>query len=78
MHGRVAPTVGEVVRFEEIVRMRRRRVAQALHARCRVILAASVEAARVACAQGPAAERWVRVTRLRKLEELQAYAGELG
>ena len=70
--------VGEVIAFEEIVRMRRQRVARALHVRCRMILAASVVAARAELAIAPAAERWVRVTRLRKLEELEAYASALG
>jgi len=70
--------VGEVIAFEEIVRMRRRRVARAVHARCRVILAASVAAARAELLHAPAAEHPVRITRLRKLEELEAYAGALG
>jgi hypothetical protein len=70
--------VGEVIAFEEIVRMRRQRVARALHVRCRVILAASVAAARTELALAPAAERWVRVRRLEKLEELEAYASALG
>jgi hypothetical protein len=70
--------VGEVIAFEEIVRMRRQRVARALHDRCRVILAASVATARVELLRAPAAERWVRVARLRKLEELEVYVGALG
>jgi hypothetical protein len=77
-HGRVRAAVGDVIPFEEIVRMRRQRVARAYHARCMVILAASVEAARVACAELPARERWVCVARLRKLEELEAYAASFG
>jgi len=70
--------VGEVIAFEEIVRMRRQRVARALHAGCRTILAASVARAREECADAPPDEWWLRVTRLRKLEQLEAYASALG
>jgi len=70
--------VGEVVAFQEIVRMRRRRRARALHLRCRVILAESVVWARAQMHGAPAAERWVRMARLRKLEELEAYAAAFG
>jgi hypothetical protein len=70
--------VGEVVAFQEIVRMRRKRRAQALHLRCRAILAASVRQARTELYTAPAAERWVRMARLRKLEDLEAYAAAFG
>jgi hypothetical protein len=70
--------VGEVIAFEELVRMRRRRVARAVHARCQVILAASVEAARAGLASAPPAEHGVRLARLRKLEGLEEYASALG
>jgi hypothetical protein len=70
--------VGEVVAFQEIVRMRRRRRAQALQLQCRAILAAAVCQARIELGAAPAAERWVRLARLRKLEELEAYAAALG
>ena len=77
-HGRVVAPVGEVIAFEELVRMRRRRVALAVHARCRLILADSVAAARDNLVTAPAAERPVRLARLRKLEELEEYASALG
>ena len=77
-HGRVGAPVGEVIAFEELVRMRRRRVALAVHARCRLILADSVAAARDNLVTAPAAERPVRLARLRKLEELEEYASALG
>ena len=70
--------MGEVIAFEELARMRRRRVALAVHARCRLILAASVAAARDELVTAPARERLVRLARLRKLEELQEYASALG
>jgi len=70
--------VGEVIAFEELVRMRRRRVALAVHARCRLILADSVAAARDALVTAPASDRLVRLARLRKLEELEEYASALG
>jgi hypothetical protein len=70
--------VGELIAFEEIVRMRRRRVSRALHDRCRAILAESVTVARAGLAVAPAHERPVRLSRLRKLEELEAYADTLG
>ena len=67
--------VGEVIAFAELVRMRRQRVARAVHARCRVLIAASIEVARAELKDAPPRERGVRVTRLRKLEQ---YAGALG
>jgi hypothetical protein len=70
--------VGELIAFEEIVRMRRRRVSRAIHARCRVILAESVLAARTCLATAAVHERPVRLARLRKLEDLEAYADVLG
>jgi hypothetical protein len=70
--------VGEVIAFTEIVRVRRRRMARAAHVRCRQIIAASVAAARVELASAPAAERGVRVARLRKLEQLEEYARAFG
>jgi len=53
--------------------MRRRREHRRCHARCLGIISASVAAARVAVTTAPAAERWVWMTRLRKLEELEAW-----
>jgi hypothetical protein len=70
--------VGEVIAFAELVRMRRQRVARAVHARCRVLIAASIEVARAELKDAPPRERGVRVTRLRKLEQLEQYAGALG
>jgi hypothetical protein len=66
--------VGEVVRFAEVVRMRRQRENRRCHVRCLGIIAASVDAARTAVAVAPMAERGVWVSRLRKLEELEAWA----
>lgn len=73
-----ATAVGEVIAFAELVRMRRQRVARAAHARCRVLIAASIEAARIELGTAPPSERPVRVARLRKLEQLEEYAGALG
>lgn len=70
--------MGEVIAFAEIVRVRRQRVARALHARCRQLIAASVAAARVELGTAPAAERPVRLARLHKLEALEEYASALG
>jgi hypothetical protein len=70
--------VGDVIAFAEVVRVRRQRVARALHARCRIIIAASVAAARADLAHAPPRERAVRSARLRKLEKLEAYAVALG
>ena len=65
--------MGEVIAFADVVLRRRRRTARQLHERCLVILEASVVAARNELPRAPA-ERGVRVARLRKLEELHAYA----
>ena len=73
-----ATAVGEVIAFAELVRMRRQRVARAVHARCRVLIAASIEAARIELGTAAPAERPVRVARLRKLEQLEEYASALG
>ena len=70
--------MGEVILFADIVQMRRRRTARQLHARCLDILSASVEMARAELGCAPMSERAVRIARLRKLEELETYAGALG
>ena len=73
-----AVAVGEVIAFAELVRMRRQRLARAVHARCCVLIAGSVVAAREELARAPARERGVRVARLRKLEQLEEYVDALG
>ena len=70
--------MGEVLAFAEIVQLQRRRRARRLHGRCMEILSASVAAARAALVQASPGEWAVRVARLRKLEELAAYAGAAG
>lgn len=70
--------MGEVIAFAELVRVRRQRVARAVHARCKVLIAVSVSVARDELARAPAGERAVRLARLRKLEELEDYASALG
>ena len=70
--------VGEVIAFAELVRMRRQRVARAVHARCRVLIATSIAAARTELGTAPPWERPVRIARLRKLEQLGEYASALG
>ncbi|MGH7895018.1 MAG: hypothetical protein ACREQL_10130 [Candidatus Binatia bacterium] len=67
-----------VIVLAEVARARRQRAVRALHAACRRILAASVVAARAELATAPPDEQDVRTTRLRKLEELAAYAAALG
>ena len=70
--------MGEVIAFADIVQMRRRRTAQRLHAHCLAILSASVTAAEADLAAAPWRDRAVRVTRLRKLVDLEAYAAAVG
>ena len=70
--------MGEIIVFADIVQLRRRRTARQLHGRCLAILAATVATARTELVTAPARERWVRMRRLRKLEELHAYATALG
>jgi hypothetical protein len=54
--------------------MRRQRDSRRCHARCVGLISASVAAARVALVTAPARERAVWVSRIRKLEELEAWA----
>ena len=70
--------MGEVIAYAEIARARRVRTMRAVHAACRRIIADSVAAARADLMAAPPAEWSVRVTRLRKLEELEAYAAAIG
>ncbi len=70
--------MGEVIAFAEVVRARRVRSARAVHAACRGIIACTVSVARAELATSPAEERPVRLARLRKLEELEAYAAAIG
>jgi len=58
--------------------MRRQRVTRAVHARCRMLIAASIDAARAELVGAPPAERTLRFARLRKLEQLGEYASALG
>ena len=71
-------TVGELIAFAEIVRMRRQRVARAAHARCRELIAASVAVARAELTAAAGPERAMRIARLRKLEALEEYASAVG
>ena len=66
--------MGEVIAFAEIVRRRRRRLAREQHALCVEILERSVEVLRRELVSAPTSERWIRAARLRKLEDLHAYA----
>jgi hypothetical protein len=70
--------VGEVIAFAEIARARRVRTARSIHAACRRILEHTVHAARVELASAPPEEWPIRMARLRKLEELEAYAAAVG
>jgi len=70
--------VGEVISLEGVARRRRRHEAFALHARCRVILSDSVRHARAAAHVTHDRERAIWLARLRKLEELEAWAVALG
>lgn len=70
--------MGEVIAFAEVARARRQRAARALHSVCRRILETSVLAARAELAAAPVDERGVRLARIRKLEELRAYAAAIG
>ena len=70
--------MGEVIAFAEVVRARRVRAARSLHRICRGIIAETVCAARAELASAPVGERQIRLARLRKLEELEAYATAIG
>jgi hypothetical protein len=70
--------VGDVIPFAEIVRMRRQRIARAVHARCSMLIAVSIALAREELMGAPVFERPVRMARLRKLEQLGEYASALG
>jgi len=70
--------VAQVIVLAEVARARRQRARRAMHATCVRILAATVAASREALATAPPGEWGVRAARLRKLEELAAYAAALG
>ena len=70
--------MGEVIAFAEIARARRVRVTRSIHAACRRIIERTVDAARMELATAPPGERPARMARLRKLEELEAYATAVG
>lgn len=70
--------MGEVIAFAEVVRRRRRRMLHQQHVQCVEILRRTVEEARRDIQAAPPAERWLRSVRLRKLEDLHAYARMLG
>jgi hypothetical protein len=70
--------MGDLVSFAPMAERRRARDARALHAACRSIVAASVEATRAALVAAPPTERAMWGRRLRKLEDLDAYAAALG
>ena len=70
--------MGEVIAYAEIARARRVRTMRAVHATCRRIIADSVGVARAELVTAPPDEWGIRVARLRKLEELEAYAAALG
>ena len=70
--------MGEVIAYAEIVRARRVRTMRTVHAACRRIIEDSVSSARADLAVAPPAERLMRAARLRKLEELEAYAAAIG
>jgi hypothetical protein len=70
--------VGEVIALAEFVLRRRRRAARQRHARCLEILTGSVVLAREELAGAPPGERAVRMSRLRKLEELAGYVAAVG
>jgi hypothetical protein len=70
--------VGDLVAFSTFHERRRSRETRLLHGFCRHVLAASIMAERLAAADGPPEERAVRLRRLRKFEDAQAYAATLG
>jgi hypothetical protein len=70
--------VGDLVAFSSFTERRRSRESRRLHAVCRDVLAASIVAERLAIATAPLEERAVRVRRLRKFEDAQAYADTTG
>lgn len=69
--------MADVIAFEEIVRARRHRVHQALHAQCRELIDAAVRRERQSLHQSPARDYWMRLARLQKLEALQDYVAAL-
>jgi hypothetical protein len=70
--------VGEVIAYAEVARARRVRAMRTVHAACRRIIEASVASARADLGVAPFDERPIRAARLRKLEELEAYAAAIG
>jgi len=69
--------VGDLVAFSAFNERRRSREVRLLHEACRAILAASVAAEQVAVVVAPPEQRAVRLRRLRKFEDAQAYAATM-
>jgi hypothetical protein len=70
----VAVGVGQVIAFADGLRMRREREGRARHVRCLEIIATAAIAARDALETAADGERAVWARRVRKLEELHAWA----
>jgi len=70
--------VGDLVAFSSFRERQRSRETRRLHEVCREILAASVDAERLAAASAAPGERAVRLRRLHKFEDAQAYAATMG
>jgi hypothetical protein len=66
--------VGQVIAFADGVRMRREREGRARHVRCLEIIAGAVVAAQHALETAADGERAVWARRVRRLEELHAWA----
>jgi hypothetical protein len=70
--------MGDVISIREAQRVRRRREASVLNARCRALIVESLQTWRTACACSTAADRVICLERIHVLGELLAYADRLG
>jgi hypothetical protein len=73
----VVSRVAEIIDFQVVLRQRARRREHALTARCLALMEECLVVSRIAYDRAPFDERGVRAVKIRRLEDLIAYAANL-